>query len=924
MIYVKICLILVWMLCLATCSNEGSDSGRQTNTVTLANTAPIAHAGPDQRVMRGDTVTLDGTASSDVDGDRLSFVWTFIAVPLDSVAVLSDATAVKLIFAADAEGEYVLELHVSDATHESESDTVTVTTAPGNTAPLAHAGLDQSAKVGDTVVLDGSGSSDADGDPLVFEWSLTSTPSGSLAALNDPTRLDPTFVIDQPGDYAAQLIVHDGTAQSLPGTVVITTGNARPVADAGPDQHVTAGERVRLNGGTSSDANGDRLHYQWSLISQPEGSTASLTAPDRVSPELIADEIGYYVVQLIVHDGGLISAPNTVTMTAEPGEPLAIVDLLPNDGTLTQQPAFVFSGHLNHKARLSVNGTSVPMADDLSFNLSVTLNQGPNVYTFTATNALGETVTEVRTVTLSTAPQLAPNAGLIAIGEPRDGTAAIDAQSGSVPPNTHVTITNTRTGESVRITADASGAFSAVLTGRTGDTFSIVYHDSAGQRSSPAHLTAGNLPPDPALVAPPLDITVTPNLFDATAFLYRGPQAIRTGMAPDTLDRKRAAVVRGRVRDADGRPLAGVTITILHHPEFGRTLSCRGGGFDLAVNGGGQLVADYRLEGFLPVQRHVHPRWQSFATVDDVVMIPLDPQAARIDLSANRPMQAARGRTMNDADGSRQATILFPQGTTATMTLPDGSSAPLTTLAVRATEYTAGSSGPQQMPGPLPPASGYTYAVELSVDEALAAGASRVDFSQPLPLYVDNFLNFPVGEPVPTGFYDRHQAVRMASDNGRIIAILALDAQGLAQLDLDGSGQPADRQSLADLGVTDAERQQLARLYPPGKRLWRVPISHFTPWDCNWPFGPPPDAVAPPPPPPPNDPPPDEDSNACQGCVINPQAQTLGETLPLVGVPFSLHYQSQRMPGYRRHRTVDIPLSGAHVPVSLQGIELTN
>ena len=55
------------------------------------------------------------------------------------------------------------------------------------------------------------------------------------------------------------------------------------------------------------------------------------------------------------------------------------------------------------------------------------------------------------------------------------------------------------------------------------------------------------------------------------------------------------------------------------------------------------------------------------------------------------------------------------------------------------------------MPAPLPPTSGYTYAVEFSVEEALAP-ESRVEFSRPVISYVDNFLHFPVGTPVPVGY----------------------------------------------------------------------------------------------------------------------------------------------------------------------------
>ena len=59
---------------------------------------------------------------------------------------------------------------------------------------------------------------------------------------------------------------------------------------------------------------------------------------------------------------------------------------------------------------------------------------------------------------------------------------------------------------------------------------------------------------------------------------------------------------------------------------------------------------------------------------------------------------------------------------------------PLDILAVRATEYSVGTSGPAAMPGELPPSSAYTYAVELSVDQALAAAATRVNFDRPVPL----------------------------------------------------------------------------------------------------------------------------------------------------------------------------------------------
>jgi hypothetical protein len=229
----------------------------------------------------------------------------------------------------------------------------------------------------------------------------------------------------------------------------------------------------------------------------------------------------------------------------------------------------------------------------------------------------------------------------------------------------------------------------------------------------------------------------------ATEFLYTGVNPIQTGVASGTIDAKRVAVLKGAVKKRDGSPLSGVEITILDHAELGRTLSRVDGAFDLAVNGGGLLTVNYKREGFLPVQRQANAPWQDYEMVDDVVMIPLDTAVTTIDFST--PMQVARGSMVTDADGTRRATIMFPQGTQATMVMPNGSTQPLPTIDVRVTEYTVGSSGPKAMPGMLPPTSGYTWAAELSVDEAIAAGAKSVEFDRAVPVYVENFVGFPAG-----------------------------------------------------------------------------------------------------------------------------------------------------------------------------------
>ena len=400
----------------------------------------------------------------------------------------------------------------------------------------------------------------------------------------------------------------------------------------------------------------------------------------------------------------------------------------------------------------------------------------------------------------------------------------------------------------------------------------------------------------------------------ATEFLYTGGNPIQTGVAPGTIEPKRAAVLRGKVLTHDAAALSGVSITILDHPEFGQTLSRADGMFDLAVNGGGLLTINYQKAGFLPSQRQLNVPWQDYAMAPDVMLLSVDPQMTPIDLTANLGMQVARGSMMTDADGSRQATLLFPPGTQAQLVMPDGSTQPITTLSVRATEYTVGPDGQKAMPGVLPPTSAYTYAVELSADEAIAAGAQSVRFSQPVIHYVENFLGFPVGIAVPTGFYDRQKAAWVPSQNGRVVKILAITG-GSVDVDTDGD-------SVADdgLGITSEERQHLASLYAAGQTLWRVPIPHFSAVDQNWSYLPE-DAVTPGQSGagPVND---DllEDPQICAGCVIEMENQVLGDSVAVVGTPYTLNYRSDRQPG--RIATRSFTLIGPSVPASLERIGL--
>jgi hypothetical protein len=185
-----------------------------------------------------------------------------------------------------------------------------------------------------------------------------------------------------------------------------------------------------------------------------------------------------------------------------------------------------------------------------------------------------------------------------------------------------------------------------------------------------------------------------------------------------------------------------------------------------------------------------------------------------------------------------------------------------------------------------------------------------------------NFLGFPVGTAVPVGYYDRQKGQWIAAPNGRVIRVVAVNG-GLADLDTDGDGGADTAEVLAALGVTDAERARLAELYGPGQSLWRIPLDHFTPWDCNSPYGPPPGADKPTGAEAETDEPDTKNPDCKQsGSVIGCEPQTLGEGVAISGTPFSLHYQSERTPGYQVRRSLKVNLTESDVPPGVKRVRL--
>ena len=501
-------------------------------------------------------------------------------------------------------------------------------------------------------------------------------------------------------------------------------------------------------------------------------------------------------------------------------------------------------------------------------------------------------------------------------------------------PSATIAFTASEAGSTFQCKLDA-GAFGACASPKTytnlangKHTFSVRATDKAGNTdASPATTAWAKFPapplppaPKPEPAAPPASGATT--VADGTKFLYTGADAIQKQVGNGAIAPKQVAVLRGVVKNVDGSAIPGVRVTVLDHPEYGYTSTrTDDGGYEIAVNGGEDVVLQFEQADYTTLQRTESVPWQDFVRLDDVVMTELAPAKA-VDTSANTLQAVTSDPTPADDSDARKATLMFEPGTDATMTLPDGSKQAVNPdMKVAATEYTAGANGQERMPGELPDTSAYTYAVEFSVEQASDKGATDVKFDKPVATYVDNFLKFKAGTAVPAAYYDKEKAAWVPSKNGIVIDIVGRtpSANGdLADLDITGDGT-ADPGRYAGVGIDDAERRKLAEDYADNASLWRVEVTHFTPWDYNWPYGckvncPPPD----------NDPPPPPYCPECQaaGSIVGVFNQTLGERVKVAGTPFALHYDSSRVPGYKEAYTLKIPVSGGSVSGNLQSIEL--
>ncbi|HYG19111.1 MAG TPA: gliding motility-associated C-terminal domain-containing protein [Ohtaekwangia sp.] len=376
---------------------------------TPPNAPPQPQAGSNIAItLPVNSVTLDGAASTDVDGTIATYAWSRLSGPSNPTVGAGDVVTV----AGLVQGIYIFRLTVTDDDGASAFDDVQVTVnpEPPNNPPSADAGIDQIIAAPPFGLNVTGTANDTDGPAPTVEWTQVSGPN--TATLTNPTSLTVTIGGLQEGTYIFRLTAEDEDGDTGSDEMTLTVnGNQSPVAFAGGTINIVLPDDDVVLTGSGSDADGAIADYQWVRVSGPNTPTVT---PGAEPNEVILDGLveGQYVYTLTVTDDKGATDEDQITIdvttiannqppVARPGE--NIIVLLPNNSvTLNGLASSDADGTVTDFAWEQVGGTPATLSDTTFAELLVAdLTQGVYVFALTVTDDDGATHTAEVTVNVT-------------------------------------------------------------------------------------------------------------------------------------------------------------------------------------------------------------------------------------------------------------------------------------------------------------------------------------------------------------------------------------------------------------------------------------------------------------------------------------------------------------------------------------------
>ena len=274
---------------------------KKTQTLSLNGVQVGEEVDVKKMILKRQRIKILGAAFPDG-----SYHWEIVSAPSSSKVIKKQPSGHDLQnnkFTADKKGTYKLQLVRINGRHRIVESEVTIL-ASENMPPIADAGLDQSVKLGEKVILSGVNSYDPEKSFIRYRWVQLESPSGSYIEIFGKENVKADFAPDTEGVYVFGLIVYDDFQSSLLDKVniVVRKDNSPPVSNPGVDQVVLLGQRVILSGNKSSDSDKDSLSFKWFFSSLPENSETDIERANSVVANFYPDLVGKYLVGLVVSD----------------------------------------------------------------------------------------------------------------------------------------------------------------------------------------------------------------------------------------------------------------------------------------------------------------------------------------------------------------------------------------------------------------------------------------------------------------------------------------------------------------------------------------------------------------------------------------------------------------------------------------------